>query len=113
MARRSLRLTTHEHADAIHEVADGTVGNTGKRSGLAVKRFPTASGGTLDYKRQTRTSMNVAQGIRRGKAVVVVHGVDYNDNGKYDFRSAGRSELDRSLPAEATDPASCAVLHRR
>lgn len=108
------RLSTTDGAPAYGpiRVSLTTRGDTSKRSGLAVSRFPTASGGTVDYSRQTRTSKNVAQGIRRGKAVVVVHGVDYNDNGKYDFRSAGKSELDRSLPAEATDPASCGVLHR-
>jgi len=40
-----------------------------------------------------------------------VHGVDYNGNGKYDF-SQGKSDLDPSLPAEATDPALCGVLRR-
>jgi hypothetical protein len=42
--------------------------------------------------------------------VVVIHGVDYNGNGTYDFDSAGASELDPMLPAEATDPATCGVL---
>ena len=37
-------------------------------------------------------------------------GVDYNGNGMYDFASAGKSDLDPSLPAEATDPALCGVL---
>ena len=41
---------------------------------------------------------------------MVIHGIDYNHNGKYDF-SAGKSDLDPSLPAEATDPAACGVLH--
>ena len=36
--------------------------------------------------------------------------MDYNGNGMYDFDSAGASELDPSLPAEATDPAVCGVL---
>ena len=28
------------------------------------------------------------------KGVIVIHGVDYNGNGKYDFKSAGKSERD-------------------
>ena len=54
----------------------------------------------------------VAKGIRRGDAVVVIHGVDYNHNGEYDFASAGQSDLNPDLPAEATNPAACGVLHR-
>ena len=106
------RLTTSEGAPAYGPVRVSltTSGDTSPGSVLAVDRYPTASNGTVDYSRDTRTSKAVAQGIRRGEAVVVVHGVDYNDNGKYDFKSAGRSDLDKSLPAEATDPASCGVL---
>lgn len=51
-------------------------------------------------------------GIRRGDAVVVTHGFDYN-NGEYDKAGAGPSELDPSLPAEATDPALCGRLRIR
>ena len=43
-----------------------------------------------------------------GQSVVVVHGVDHNDNGKYDGDT--KSDLDPSLPTEATDPAICGVL---
>ena len=89
-----------------------TKGDTSAGSLLAVDRFPTAPKGQVHYMRSTRTTEAVARGIRSGNAVVVIHGVDYNDNGKYDFKSAGASELDPSLPAEATDPATCGVLHR-
>ena len=89
-----------------------TRGNTGAKSVLAVNRFPTAPQGTIHYDRHLKTSKNVARGIRHGEAVVVVHGVDYNGNGKYDFRGGGKSDLDPNLPAEATDPAVCGVLHR-
>jgi hypothetical protein len=87
-----------------------TEGNTGPKSGLAVTRFPTAPNGAIHYDRHTRTSKRVARAIRQGEAVYVLHGVDYNGNGKYDFKAAGRSELDPNLPAEATDPAACTVL---
>ena len=92
------------------KVSFTTRGPTGPGSILAVNRFPTAPNGTINYERQIKTTSKLAQAIRDGEAVVVVHGVDYNGNGAYDFRSAGRSELDPSLPAEATDPAACGVL---
>ncbi len=111
---RDFRLTTAEGLPAYGpiKVSLTTRGDTSAASGLAVTRFPTAPRGQIHYDRNTRTSKAVARAIRRGDAVVVIHGVDYNGNGKYDFRSAGKSELDPMLPAEATDPATCGVLHR-
>ena len=108
------RLTTTEGAPAYGpiRVSLTTRGDTSPASALAVDRFPTAPMGMEHYDRKTHTQKNVARAIRQGKAVVVIHGVDYNDNGKYDFRSAGKSELDPNLPAEATDPAVCGVLKR-
>jgi hypothetical protein len=87
-----------------------TRGDTSPASGLAVTRFSTAPNGTIWYDRTVKTSKAVARAIRKGEGVLVVHGVDYNNNGKYDFEGAGRSELDAKLPAEATDPAACGVL---
>lgn len=84
-------------------------GDTSPASTLAVNRFPKARQGEIHYDRTMRTGPRTAQGIRNGNAVIVIHGIDYNNNGKYDFRS-GRSELDRSFPAEATDPVSCGRL---
>jgi hypothetical protein len=40
-----------------------------------------------------------------------VHGIDTNHNDAYDF-SAGKSELDPSLPQEATVPAGCGINER-
>ena len=88
-----------------------TRGNTGAKSALAVTRFPTAPNGSIYYNRQVKTSKAVARAIRRGEAVYVLHGVDYNGNGTYDFKGNGKSDLDPSLPAEATDPAACTVLN--
>lgn len=65
---------------------------------------------SIDYNRTVRTSKDVARAIRKGDRVLVVHGVDYNNKGKCNFDSAGKSELDTKLPAEATDPAACGVL---
>lgn len=84
-------------------------GDTSPKSGLAVDRFDTAPGGNLDYERGSITvSPDVAQAIVDGKAVVVVHGVDYDKDGKYD--GSAKSDLDPTLPTEATDPAICGAL---
>lgn len=106
------RLNTAEGVPAYGPVRVSltTRGNTGKKSALAVTRFPTADNGRISYDRQTTTGARVAEGIRNGDAVVVIHGIDANHNGKYDFRGAGKSELDPALPAEATDPVTCGVL---
>jgi hypothetical protein len=111
-ANGDFRLTTAEGLPAYGDIAVSLTkrGDTSPSSGLAVERFPTAPRGWIDYQRATRTSSDVAAAIRRGEGVVVIHGVDYNGNGTYDFDSAGASELDPSLPAEATDPAVCGVL---
>lgn len=86
-------------------------GDTSPDSTLAVDRFPLAESGQVHYDRQIRVRPQLADAIARGDAVVVIHGIDYNHNGKYDFRGAGKSELDPSLPAEATDPVLCGVLN--
>ena len=127
----------HFGADARHECpvagddakADGTInttdggpaygpivvsltktGDTSPKSGLAVDRFDTAPGGKINYERGSiNVSSDVAQAITEGKAVVVVHGVDHNNDGKYDGDT--KSDLDPSLPTEATDPAICGVLN--
>lgn len=87
-----------------------TEGDTSPDSGLAVDRFPTAPDGTIDYARGSITvDEDVAQAIVDGRAAVVIHGNDYNGNGEYDAE-AGQSDLDPSLPREATDPAVCGLL---
>jgi hypothetical protein len=87
-----------------------TRGDTSPDSALAVDRFPTAPKGAVHYTRLITANRAVASAVRHGEGVLVVHGVDYNHNGKYDFDGAGASELDPKLPAEATDPAVCGVL---
>ena len=84
-------------------------GDTSPDSGLAVDRFDTAPGGELSYERGSiKVSEKVAGDILDGESVVVVHGVDHNDNGEYDGDTM--SDLDPALPTEATDPAICGVL---
>ena len=74
-------------------------------------RFPTTPKGVEKYERTIDfTPGKVLRAIKSGKGVVVIHGVDHNGNGEYDFDGAGASELDPALPAEATDPALCGVL---
>jgi hypothetical protein len=86
-----------------------TFGPTDPGSGLAIDRFDTAPEGDLSYERGSiKVSREVSRAIQSGEAVVVVHGVQYNDTHAYD--AGGPSDLDPSLPAEATDPAICGVL---
>lgn len=84
-----------------------TTGDTSPASALAVTRFP--STGTFHYTRTIQVTNEVANAIRHDNAVVVVHGIDYNGNGKYDA-VLGASDLDPSLPQEATAPALCGAL---
>ncbi len=106
-------LNTTEGAPAYGPVVMSLTktGDVSPASVLAIDRYDTASGGDLDYEREEHFDIDqeVAAAIAAGKGVVVIHGVDYNGNGTYDF-DAGVSDLDPSLPTEATDPALCGVL---
>ena len=84
-------------------------GDTSPKSGLAIDRFDTAPGGKLTYQRGSiKVSNDVAKAITAGESVVVIHGVDYNSDGKYS--GDAKSDLDPKLPTEATDPALCGAL---
>ena len=84
-------------------------GDTSPASGLAVDRFDTAAGGKISYERGSiQVSQDVADAITKGESVVVIHGVDHNHDGKYSGDT--KSDLDPSLPTEATDPALCGAL---
>jgi hypothetical protein len=111
-ANHDFRLNVAEGLPEYGPIAKSltTRGDTSPKSALAVDRFPTAPKGMVHYKRLITADKAVARAVRRGEGVLVVHGVDYNHNGKYDFAGAGASELDPKLPAEATDPAVCGVL---
>ncbi|HET9872216.1 MAG TPA: CHRD domain-containing protein [Propionibacteriaceae bacterium] len=107
------RLTTSEGVPAYGPVVVSLTktGDTSAKSALAVDRFDTASGGEISYERGSITvDSGVASAIADGEAVVVIHGVDHNDDGKYSGNA--KSDLDPSLPAEATDPALCGVLSK-
>ncbi len=114
-------LAADENGDRLVNTAEGlpsygpiqvsltTRGDTSPDSALAVDRFPVANkAGIVYYKRTFTVPPKVTKKL--GKFAIVQHGVDLNNNGRYDFRSAGRSELDPSLPQEATLPANCGVI---
>jgi hypothetical protein len=94
----------------IH-IALTTEGDATPASGLAVDRFPMAgSDGTVSYERTfkaTELPDGTATAVRN--LHVVTHGIDVNGNGEYDM-AAGPSELDPTLPQEATAPASCGII---
>jgi hypothetical protein len=73
-----------------------------------MNRYPAS--GNIHYKRTMTVSKLVADLIRDRDAVIVVHGIDYNYNRIYDFAALGVSDLDRTLPGEATAPALCGPL---
>jgi hypothetical protein len=122
------RLTTLEGVPAYGPVVVSltTTGDTSPASLLAVDRFPVAEHGRYHYSRNnikftkvegtgddgdTGTAREIAKAVRHGEGVVVIHGTDYDRNGAYSLSKEGASELDPSLPAEATDPVACGLLH--
>ena len=87
-------------------------GDTSPASALAVDRF--AAEANFEYSRgDVQVSEGVAKAILAGRAIVVIHGVDYDGNGTYTAGTRGMSELPgaSSLPGEATDPALCGILN--
>jgi Cu/Zn superoxide dismutase len=84
-----------------------THGDTSPASLLALDRYPHT--GTFTYTRTIRLSRDAARAVRDDNAVLVVHGIDYNHNGRYD-NVLGPSDLTPTLPMEATSPALCGPL---
>lgn len=100
--------TTEGHSAYGHIVTSLTTsGDTSPGSGLAIDRYPATS--SFTYQRTITVSAGVAQQIHDNNAVIVVHGIDRNRNGVYDFK-LGKSDLDPKLPLEATSPALCGAL---
>ena len=110
-------------------VSLNTTGDTSPASFLDVDRFPVSKNGKYNYSRSnipftavdgtgypgqngTGTAKQIAEAIRAGEGVLVIHGLDYDNNGAYSLSEEGVSELNGMLPAEATDPAACGVLER-
>jgi hypothetical protein len=94
-----------------------TRGGATPQDGLDVERMPVAdSEGRLDYER-TFSAKLVPEGLveHLSSLHVVQHGIDVNNNDKYDVDALGVSTFAESLgvpniPEEATDPASCGVV---
>jgi hypothetical protein len=94
-----------------------TRGGATPADGLDVKRMPVAdSHGRLDYQR-TFSAKAVPAGLLKhlSSVHVVQHGIDVNNNDKYDLKALGESTFAKGLgakgvPEEATDPASCGVV---
>jgi hypothetical protein len=85
-----------------------TTGDVSASSGLAVDRMPTAAAdGSVTYTRTFDLPPGVTPDMI-AQGVIVQHGVDYDKSGKYD--GAAKSDLDPSLPEEATDPTDCGKL---
>ncbi len=94
-----------------------TRGGVSARAGLALDRMPVAdSEGRLTYRRTLSADLVPdALAARLSHVHVVLHGMDANDNGRYDVKGLGVSTFARDLgapgvPEEATNPASCGVV---
>jgi serine/threonine protein kinase len=86
------------------EVSLTSTGDTSPKSIIDFSRYPSV--GTIRYQRTITIPKGVADAIRAGNAAMIVHGIDYDHNGIYD-NVLDRSELNNSLPGEATAPALC------
>jgi hypothetical protein len=107
-ASSTLNTTEGVPAYGPVQVSLTQTGDTSPASALAVARFDTAPGGDLNYQRgHIKVPQDVAKAITQGEAVIVIHGVDHNNDGVYDGSTP--SDLDAALPTEATDPALCGV----
>ena len=105
-------FTTTEGAPAYGEIVVSLTrtGDTSPDSGLAVDRF--AVGSEFEYSRgDVQVTEELAEDILSGESVVVIHGVDYDGDGAFSPGDRGVSDLDATLPGEATDPALCGVLN--
>lgn len=88
-------------------------GDTSPASGLAVDRFPVANDhGSYTYVRKLLVGVDISHLIADNldQFHIVVHGIDTNHNGAYDF-SKGPSDLNPAFPQEATVPAACGLIH--
>ena len=70
---------------------------------IDMNRYPAS--GDIRYSRTLTLPPVLADLIRDDDATIVVHGIDYNKNHVYDFGALGISDLDKTLPGEATAPA--------
>jgi hypothetical protein len=83
-----------------------TKGDTSPKAGTNIKIAP--AGGSTSYHRTITLASGVAQQIKSGNAVIVVHGLDPATLSKKAQKE--KSDLVPSLPLAATSPALCGVL---
>jgi hypothetical protein len=94
-----------------------TRGSATPQDALAADRMPVAdSNGRISYERTFPAEM-VPDGLLENLSDlhVVQHGIDVNDNGKYDVEALGVSTFAENqgkpgIPEEATNPAACGVI---
>lgn len=94
-----------------------TSGDASAESGLALDRMPVAdSSGRMEYER-TFSADEVPDELidNLSDLHVVQHGIDVNDNGRYDLKGLGESTFAKNLgaagvPEEATNPTTCGVV---
>jgi hypothetical protein len=94
-----------------------TSGDGSPESGLALDRMPVAdSSGNITYKRTFAADQVPDELLTNLSHVhVVQHGIDANNNGRYDLQGLGESTFAANLgvsdvPEEATNPATCGVV---
>ena len=94
-----------------------TRGGATPEDGLDLARMPVGDpDGRLDYERTFPAEMVPDDLLEHLASLhVVQHGIDANDNGRYDVEALGVSTFAESLgatdvPEEATNPASCGVV---
>ena len=102
----ALRTTDAIDSYGAVQVSLTTEGDTSPASALAVDRYPV---GDEAYSRTFTVTDEVAANLRNGEGSVIPHGVDHNGSGEYDGEQM--SDLDPTLPSEATDPAACGELN--
>ncbi|PAY22174.1 hypothetical protein CEY15_15010 [Dietzia natronolimnaea] len=102
----TLRTTDAIDSYGAVQVSLTTEGDTSPASALAVDRYPV---GDEAYSRTFTVTDEVAANLRNGEGSVIPHGVDHNGSGEYDGEQM--SDLDPTLPSEATDPAACGELN--
>ncbi len=98
-------IRTTDAVDSYGAVKVSLTAKPGKTDASAALDVPNFPVGNAKYERTITLPAALAADVKAGKGVVVVHGVDHNGNGKYDGKQV--SDLDPSLPSEATDPAAC------
>ncbi|MFF7748192.1 hypothetical protein ACFZCP_02850 [Streptomyces sp. NPDC007971] len=82
-------------------------GDTSPSRAFTSNRFP--SGSNLTYGRTVTLDRDTIEQLQYGKAVLVVHGIDYDGHGQYDD-ALGTSEDDTTQTQDATAPALCGTF---